>query len=132
MERQTRSTKQRSIMLAKLCSVHDHPTADELYARVRVDLPRLSLGTVYRNLDLLVRQGLVRCIDCAGLQKRFDGNLAPHHHVRCVECGRIGDVYGDIPLPDFTRMRVDGFTLTGADVLFSGECAQCARCREAQ
>ena len=125
MDKQTRTTKQRSLMLAKLQETCGHPTADELYSITREALPHLSLGTVYRNLELLARQGKVRCIENAGFQKRFDANLMPHHHVRCTRCGRVGDVETDMPRPDIKAARAEGFTLTGAEIFFEGVCSMC-------
>lgn len=125
MERQTRTTKQRTVILSKLREVDTHPTADELYAMTRELLPRLSLGTVYRNLELLARQGDIRCLENGGFQKRFDGDLRPHHHVRCSRCGKIGDVHASVSPLSVRDAHADGFTLTGVEVLFEGICHTC-------
>lgn len=125
MERQTRNTKQRAVILKRLREVTSHPTADEVYAMTREKLPRISLGTIYRNLEVLARQGEILCLESAGSQKRFDGNPLPHHHVRCSECGRVGDVHEPVRAPDITCLSVDGFTLTGAEIMFSGVCDRC-------
>lgn len=125
MERQTRMTKQRIVILQKLREVESHPTADEIYALTKEHLPRISLGTVYRNLELLTRQGEVLCLENGGFQKRFDGNTMPHHHVRCVQCGKIGDVEAALPEPDIAGATAHGFTLTGAEIIFEGICDAC-------
>lgn len=125
MERQTRTTKQRTIILQKLREVTSHPTADEIYAMTREKLPKISLGTVYRNLELLTRQGQILCLESGGAQKRFDGNIMAHCHVRCAECGRIGDVVTSQPMPSTQNARADGFTLTGAEILYEGVCDTC-------
>ena len=125
MEKQTRNTKQRTIILTKLREVKTHPTADEIFAMTRESLPRISLGTVYRNLELLARQGDIRCLENGGSQKRFDGNIMPHNHVRCTQCGRIGDIEPAMPLPDIAAAKAEGFTLTGAQVIFEGICDRC-------
>lgn len=125
MERQTRTTKQRTIILQKLREVTSHPTADEIYAMTREKLPKISLGTVYRNLELLTRQGQIICLENGGAQKRFDGNIKPHHHVRCVECGKIGDVVTSQQAPSVYDAQAEGFTLTGAEILFEGVCDRC-------
>ena len=125
MERQTRTTKQRTIILQKLREVTSHPTADEIYAMTREKLPRISLGTVYRNLELLTRQGQILCLENGGSQKRFDGNIMPHHHVRCTECGKIGDVQSNALSPSIKDAKAPGFTLTGAEILFEGVCDRC-------
>ena len=125
MERQTRNTVQRTVILDKLRSVTSHPTADEIYSMTREELPRVSLGTVYRNLELLARQGEILCLENGNAQKRFDGNTMPHHHVRCTECGKIGDVMTPQPVPNIRAVNVDGFTLTGVELMFEGVCDHC-------
>ena len=125
MERQTRTTKQRTVILKKLRETAIHPTADEIYSMTRENLPRISLGTVYRNLELLTRQGEIHCLENGGFQKRFDGNMTPHHHVRCVQCGRIGDVEVSMSEPDISQASAHGFTITGAEITFEGICDRC-------
>ena len=89
-----RNTPQRRVILEELCAAHTHPTAAELYDRVRRRLPRVSLGTVYRNLEVLHQDGVIRKLEFAGGETRFDGDLGDHYHVRCTACGHIADVYG--------------------------------------
>ncbi len=87
-----RMTKQRSVILNELRRSDLHPTADEIYQAVRKKLPRISLGTVYRNLDMLAREGLIHRIHQAGSQMRFDAHAGDHIHIRCAYCGRIHDI----------------------------------------
>ena len=122
---QTRMTKQRAVILEALRSVSSHPTADEIYGMVRKKLPRISLGTVYRNLDLLTASGEIRRLDKAGVQKRFDGDLSPHHHVRCINCGRVGDVHLHLDVPSAPEDAVPGFTIHNIEMEFVGLCHQC-------
>ena len=115
---QTRLTRQRAVILEELRKVKKHPTADELYSIVRERLPRISLGTVYRNLDFLADTGEIRRLEAAGTTKRFDGDISWHQHVRCIHCGRIGDVAG---------MQVEGFySIVDSRVEFDGICEACA------
>ena len=125
MDKTTRNTRQRTVILEKLREVTSHPTADEIFAMTRTSLPRISLGTVYRNLELLTRQGDILCLENGSSQKRFDGNTMPHHHVRCSQCGRLGDIEADIPLPPVGSIKAEGFTLTGAQIVFEGVCSRC-------
>ncbi len=125
MEKNTRNTKQRTVILSKLRDVTSHPTADEIFSMTREMLPRISLGTVYRNLELLARQGEIQCLESGVSQKRFDGNPLPHHHIRCEECGRIGDLDISVPLPDIDGIKSEGFSLTGVHILFEGVCDKC-------
>ncbi|MBQ4567087.1 MAG: transcriptional repressor [Desulfovibrio sp.] len=124
---QTRMTRQRAVILEELRKSRSHPTADELYSIVRERLPRISLGTVYRNLDFLADSGEIRRLESAGTIKRFDGNMHHHQHVRCVSCGCIGDVMPPLPTPDFDEMTVEGFSaIHNARVEFDGLCDACA------
>jgi Fe2+ or Zn2+ uptake regulation protein len=86
-----RMTHQRRIILEEIQKDHSHPTADEVYEIVRKKLPRISLGTVYRNLDILTSSGLIRKLDPVRTQMRFDGNIKEHYHITCIHCGRIED-----------------------------------------
>src|SRR5574340_808335 len=87
-----RRTRQREVILEELQKVKSHPTAVGLHDLVRRRLPKISLGTVYRNLELLAKAGVIRKLETAGAEARFDGNAGQHHHIRCVGCGRVDDV----------------------------------------
>ena len=95
-----------------------HPTADAIYAELREGLPRISLGTVYRNLDVLCRDGLVRKLTMPGGQARWDGNAGPHHHVRCTACGRV-DIHSSPELDEEGR-NGERFSVTGFNIEFVG------------
>lgn len=122
---QTRMTRQRAIILETLRDVTTHPTADEIYGMVREKMPRISLGTVYRNLDLLAGSGAIRRLDKAGVQKHFDGNTMPHHHVRCRSCGRIGDVFLSVDIPNVEDASTPEFTVEDIELEFVGICGTC-------
>ncbi|MDL2306583.1 transcriptional repressor [Desulfovibrio sp. OttesenSCG-928-C06] len=122
----TRMTRQRALILSELKSVQSHPTADEIYGMVRKKMPRISLGTVYRNLDLLAESSEVLKLEYAGFQKRFDGNTHAHQHVRCVHCGKVADVMPEVDNPTLPeKMNVPGFTVLSARVEFFGVCKDC-------
>ncbi len=124
---QNRMTKQRSIILEELRKVKTHPTADELYSMVRKHMPRISLGTVYRNLDFLAETGEIIKIESAGSIKRFDGDTSWHQHVRCIHCGRVGDVMQPQVAPNVDNVQVDDFVVTGARIEYDGICKQCSQ-----
>jgi Fur family ferric uptake transcriptional regulator len=86
-----RMTKQRRLILDELRKKNDHPTADILYDRVRKHMPRISLGTVYRNLEILTALGEIQTLELSGTQKRYDGIPGKHYHIRCLHCGRLDD-----------------------------------------
>jgi Fur family ferric uptake transcriptional regulator len=88
-----RMTRQRKAVLDELRKMTSHPTASEIYDRVRQKVPRISLGTVYRSLEVLSRQGVIRVVQLNGAaQRRFDGRIENHYHVHCLRCGRLDDV----------------------------------------
>jgi Fur family ferric uptake transcriptional regulator len=118
-----RMTPQRAEILAELRAAHDHPTAAELYDRLRPRLPRLSLGTVYRNLDVLAAQGLAAKLAGNGAEARYDGMIDPHDHARCRCCGAVADIPsqggdGAIELPE-------GFLVECRRLEYVGLCAGC-------
>jgi len=130
-----RMTPQRRVILEELRKLCTHPTADELYEIVRRRLPRISLGTVYRNLDLLSKAGAVRRLQAPGSPARFDGDLHTHYHIHCVVCGRVDDVDG-LPLgingPQLdnigeSRGAFSSYRLLGYRIDFSGVCPACQR-----
>lgn len=121
-----RITNQRDVILNELRSVKTHPTADELYTQVRQRLPRVSLATVYRNLEWLSEQGLARKIEVGGRQKRFDGDISDHYHVRCQKCGRVADV--EMDTLDNLHERIThscDFSVSGHRLEFTGLCPEC-------
>ncbi len=85
-------TVQRRAILAKLRSLRSHPTADELHVELLEQLPQISLGTVYRNLEQLAAAGLALRLGGTGRQKRYDADTAPHCHRACPACGRLFDL----------------------------------------
>jgi Fur family ferric uptake transcriptional regulator len=120
-------TRQRQVILEELRMMHDHPTADELYEKVRARLPRISLGTVYRNLDVLASEGIIRRLQNTGAQMRFDGDLQVHPHIRCISCGKIVDIDAE-PEPtecDHEIVAGSGFRLVERRVEYVGICLDC-------
>ncbi|UCE33343.1 MAG: transcriptional repressor [Deltaproteobacteria bacterium] len=121
-----RMTHQRQVILDEIRKVTTHPTADEVYELVRKRLPRISLGTVYRNLEILAARGLIKRIGPASQQMRFDGVTEDHYHLRCVSCGRVEDApiisVGD--LEDAVRNQSD-YSITGHRLEFLGICPEC-------
>ena len=123
-----RITNQREIILHELRSVKTHPTADELFEQVRGRLPRVSLATVYRNLEWLCQQGIVQKIEVGGRQKRFDGTANLHYHIRCIGCGRVDDVdMSPVETLDHDLSDKSGYTIMGHRLEFWGTCPACSR-----
>lgn len=121
-----RSSKQREVVLAAVRSTMDHPTAEWVHRQARRHLPRIGLGTVYRNLQRLAAEGLIREIHTGGQAARFDGNTGRHYHIRCVACGRVND----LPLSVDTRIeeeagRAMNYRVLGHHVEVHGLCPLC-------
>jgi len=125
---QTRMTRQRRVILEELRNTQSHPTAEEIHAMVKARLPRISLGTVYRNLDFLTASGDIQQINSGGATRRFDGEIQPHYHVRCLVCGRVGDVaVSSFEPPSLASLHpeAEAFTVLGSRLEFEGYCRRC-------
>lgn len=121
-----RLTTQRQIILEELSKVTSHPTANEVYDMVRKRLPRIGLGTVYRNLELMAESGVILKLEVGGTQKRFDATTDSHYHVRCTQCDSVDDM--DIPV-QFHINEIAGnsteYKILGHHIEFSGICKDC-------
>ena len=119
-------TRQRKVILEELRCVTTHPSADEIYEMVRKRLPRISLGTVYRNLEILSQLGEIQRLELGGTLKRFDGNPKDHYHVRCLGCFRIDDAALD-PLVDIEKgvRGATDYKILGHRLEFLGLCPNC-------
>ncbi len=115
------------MILEEVRKSKSHPTADDVYRLVRRRLPRISLGTVYRNLDVLARHGLIQSLGDVGPRRRYDGTVEEHCHVRCVSCGRVDDVDGEMPgvLEDWARDAA-GYEVQSCRLSLAGLCPECA------
>lgn len=122
-----RLSKQRKVILEELQKVTCHPTADEVYDMVRKIIPRISLGTVYRNLEFLSSQGLILKLGGPGEQKRFDGTAEPHPHIRCEICTAVADVECDIVIPQLPEAYAAGYKILNTNVEFVGICPKCQK-----
>lgn len=127
--RRLRLTPQREALLRVLGRVTDHPTADELHRGVRRAIPSVSPATVYRNVQVLVRAGVIATLARAGAAAQYDANLEDHHHFICHRCGRVLDIYlrGIDYQLDAGRSRLRGARIDACEVRLSGVCARCRR-----
>ena len=126
MKRQ-RNTKQRSLVYETVQESRNHPTADEIYLRLRVAEPKISRGTVYRNLNLLTENGDVRHVAMPDAD-RFDWRTERHYHLRCKRCGLVVDA----PLAyqaelDGALTAETGFAIDGHVTVFEGLCPACRK-----
>lgn len=125
-----RLTTQRQILLEELSKVTCHPTASEIYEMVRKRLPRIGLGTVYRNLELMADSGIILKLELGGEHKRFDATTAPHYHVRCTVCGKLEDVALQVQekITENAAQRTS-YRVLGHRVEFTGKCPACQKAR---
>ncbi len=124
-----RITKQRKVILEQLKKHKDHPGADIIYSEVREILPKISLGTVYRNLEKLAESGTILKIESGTSHNRFDPSAEPHPHFRCLKCGKVEDIPLEInvPLLPETATWVSERTVKSSTLEYSGYCAECSR-----
>lgn len=122
-----RMTQQRRVILEELRKLRSHPTADDLHRLVRIRLPKISIATVYRNLELLSDEGQVLKMDVAGTQRRFDGTTENHYHIRCSICGRVDDVPMEVVGSlEETAEKHCGYRVMSHRIEFTGICPDCA------
>lgn len=122
-----RMTKQKRVILDVLKGTDTHPTADWVYDNVKKKVPNISLGTVYRNLNILKNQGEILELNYGKGFSRFDGNTSPHYHFTCEHCGRILDIKS--PLFEHLNGEVAsgiGMTVNSHRLEFYGRCGECA------
>ena len=117
-------TKQRELLLGAIRSTDTHPTADELFQIVRRDLPAISLATVYRNLNYMVEEGLVRRIAVPGMTDRFDHCLESHDHMICDHCGGIFDFSLPFDLGSEIAQSIGG-PISSYALVVRGVCPAC-------
>ncbi|MEG0275674.1 MAG: transcriptional repressor [Coprobacillus sp.] len=129
-ETKLRYSKQRETIFDVLKQDYTHPTVDSIYMNVRKIIPDISLGTVYRNLNLLAEQKRIHRLDIGDNVVHYDANIEPHYHMVCHECGCINDLDFDAsliqPLIDKAHELNDD-RITSAEILFHGTCHRCLK-----
>jgi Fur family peroxide stress response transcriptional regulator len=124
-------TTQRLAIFRHLAASDAHPGAEQLHARLRRELPTLSLATVYKTLDTLARIGAARRVWRRGAAGRWDAALESHHHLVCIVCGTVTDVVAArldaVARPAAALAARRGFRVTGHVVEIFGHCASCRR-----
>lgn len=122
-----RFTEQRAAVFRFLSQTTSHPNADEVFLAVRDEVPGISLATVYKSLETLVSCGLAIKLTYGDGSARYDGRTEPHHHARCVSCGRVFDIPGTLPEDALLELEegVEGFHVTGIRLELTGLCDPC-------
>ena len=124
-------SRQREAIKSYLMSTKEHPTADMVYNKIREEYPNISLGTVYRNLALLVELGEAVKVPSLDGCDHFDGDISRHYHFVCTECGSIIDLdeqaIGDLAELHERANRNFGGSIEGSSVYFYGKCEHCKK-----
>ena len=127
MEATTKQFRKRNAILECLRGTHAHPSAETVHSMLQQEHPDISLATVYRNLALFKKQGLIQSLGTVDGIERFDANTAPHAHFVCTSCSAVLDLPEMDPpesLCSAAAERVGG-QVTGCSLIFTGKCSHC-------
>ena len=119
-------TPQRTAIYRELAKTDQHPSTEMIYKNIKDYYPNISLTTVYRTLETFEKHGLISVVSQLYNAARYDAITEPHHHIVCLECKKIEDVYEDCA--DYTKLdnKIPDYEVVGFSVLFHGICPQCA------
>ncbi len=121
-------TRQRRVILEETRKFDGHPTADEVYEAVRKRLPRISMSTIYRDLETLCEWGKIQVLEVGCSKKHFDADTNNHYHARCVRCGRVTN----LPVQPFTYLEqafrdLCDYEVIGHRLELIGLCPECLK-----
>lgn len=119
-------SRQREIILDTLKENVVHPTAEYLYAKIQEKDPKISLATLYRNLNQLTENGMIKKIDGLETSSHYDHNTHEHYHFICTKCRRVFDIDAEVA-PELIRRTEEktDFLIENHDIVFSGICKDC-------
>jgi Fe2+ or Zn2+ uptake regulation protein len=122
-----RFTEQRAAVYRYLRSTKAHPTADDVFTTVRTGIPDISLATVYKALETLVGCGLAMKLTYGDGSARYDARTEPHPHARCLSCGAVKDVPGEMSMAALKGVgTLEGFAVESYRLELLGLCVRCA------
>jgi len=127
MEVSKKRFRKRDAILQYLQSVTDHPSAERVFTQLKPEIPDLSMGTVYRNLNLFKQQGQAVIVATVKGVERFDGNTDPHVHFICQSCDAVIDLM-DMEIPEMLKSVAEsssGGQVADCQLCFSGICRDC-------
>ena len=128
METKYKRSKQRDRIFELLKSTQTHPTASWIYDQLKKEISNLSLGTVYRNLNVLTEQGLIRKFDFGSTFDRYDADISQHYHFSCERCGSFVDL--ETPIDEGLNKQVEKttkFKIKSHRIEFYGLCYKCQK-----
>lgn len=124
-----RFSRKRQSILDCLMGTQEHPSAEWIHSKLKAEYPSLSLATVYRNLNQLREEGIIRSVGIVNGQERFDANMKEHTHIVCIKCGRVMDAF-EVMLPENVSREVEKLTgckVLRAELTVSGICEECRK-----
>lgn len=121
----TRNTHQKEVIARIVKESCDHPTAEMVLEKARVELPALSLGTVYRVLKDMAKNGEIREVVCKDAPSRFDKTTMNHGHFTCVKCGKVKDVFFNLDKIDKSIIDFGDDIVLESQIFFRGICSDC-------
>ena len=129
-------SRQRNVIMEIMKNTYAHPTADEVYEQAVKKMPGMGIATVYRNLNQLAEAGEIVRIPIEDGKDRFDGQLEPHYHMLCKECGSLVDLHSDSEeIEKLKSIMAEAFKLKPDDIEFApivlrGICDKCSKTRK--
>lgn len=126
------NTRQRKAIIEAVDVENHHPTADQIYDDVKKKLPKISLGTIYRNLERMVKEEQIIALDFGNNPRRYETRERPHYHIYCTHCNKVEDLFLDTLSKDIENTgklaESLGFSVTGHSLEFYGVCGECKSC----
>lgn len=120
-------TPQRIAIYKELAKTVEHPSTEMIYNNIKDYYPNISLTTVYRTLETFEKMGLISVVNVLYHAARYDANLDPHHHIVCVNCRKIEDVYDKSVGYSNLKPELEDYEVLGYSVLFNGLCKTCSK-----
>lgn len=120
-------SKQREEIL-KIIQTENHPTAEKIFQEVQKEIPNISLATVYRNLNILLKQKFITKVNCINEKDRFDKIITPHSHMECMICKNIYD--WEYTLPEKLKAEMqkkEEFKIDAMHIILTGVCLNCQK-----
>ncbi len=118
-------SSKREAIFKTIASTKSHPSAQWVYEQLKDEFPKLSLGTVYRNIALFKEQGKIIVVANVNGEERIDADTSDHAHFVCDECGTVYDLYSSELSPIEKELNRKGFEITRKNVVFHGRCSDC-------
>lgn len=124
-------TFQRKAIYDVLKESSDHPTASDVIERLRAKEMTFAYGTVYNSLRYLTKVGLIRELKLGETMSRYDARVDDHQHVVCTQCGKVDEVYAEIPEEWLqAAAKESGYSIEKAKVVLEGVCGECTSSAE--